>query len=360
MAKKIDKKKKNYSNKRIPDEVLFKIASRYTAIEEFTEKEWSKYVILQRRGLLDMACKHMNKKEMIGENHPKFKHTNESLTQKAAKCKTPKEFREKYPSEYILAHNREIFDKITTHFVSSNPAGENHANSKYTNKEIFDIASTYKTLPELIEKHYDVYQTSRTRGIFKEITAHMPKLVGENHPLAKHKDCEIVEIGSKYKTPYEFLQNDYNLYCRAFRRNLLNKIPFPDSPYVNSSAMEKELFDIVNNIVDNTKKLKDRKVKIEGKPYIKGFDIDIFAPSLNLGIEVDGAWWHSFECMRKQKGKRKWSDEDIHNYHEIKDAWFASKGIIILHIKEGEWLENKQACINKCLMFLGVEQKKVA
>jgi hypothetical protein len=353
-------KKKKYSNKRIPDEVLFKIALRYEYYEDFIEEERSKYTILSKRKLLGIACAHMKKKDTTGENHPNFKHTNKDLTKKAARCKTDKEFREKYPSEYTVANVRGIFKEITTHFVSSNPPGENHANSRYTNKEMFDIALTCKDLSELIDKHYDVYQASRVRGIFKEITAHYPKQIGENHPHAKYKDAEIIENGSQYRTPYEFLKNDPNAYKRAEKRKLLDKIPFPDAPYVNSSAMEKELFDIVKNAAGNAKKVKDRKVKIEGKPYIKGFDIDIFVPGLNLGIEVDGAWWHSFECMRKQKAKRKWSDEDIRNYHEIKDAWFAAKGISILHIKEEDWNNNKQDCIDKCLVFLGLEQKKVA
>ena len=302
----------------------------------------------------------MKKKEMIGESHPKFKHTNESLVKKAGCCKTDKEFRERYPSEYTIANIRGIFKEITVHFVSSNPAGENHANSKYSNKEMFEIALSCKTLPELIEKHYDVYQASRIRGVFKEITVHMPKLIGENHPITKYTNAEIIENGSQYRTPYEFLKNDPNAYKRAEKRKLLDKIPFPDAPYVNSSAMERELFDIVNGIIGNAKKLRDNKVKIEDKPFIHGFHIDIFVPDLNLGIEVDGVWWHSFECMRKQKSKRLWSDEDVRNYHEIKDSWFVTKGITILHIKEEEWLKDKQACIDKCLAFLGIEQKKVA
>lgn len=354
------RKKKKYSNKKIPDQVLFDMASRYDKYEDFIREEPSKYAILSKRGLLDIACQHMTKKNTTGENHPNFKHTTESLRKKAKKCRTPKEFRKKYPSEYVTAHNLGIFDEITAHMEESNPAGENHANSKYNNKEMFEIALTCKTVSELIEKHYDVYCISRTRGIYKEITKHMPKLVGENHPHAKYKNSEIIEKGSQYKTPYQFLKNDPNTFKIAWKRKLLEKINFPDGPYTNSSAMEKELFDIINSIVGNAKKLKDRKVKIENKPYIQGFDIDIFVSHLKLGIEVDGAWWHSFECMRKQKGKKLWSDDDIINYHEIKDSWFLTKDISILHIKEEDWLENKQACIDKCLQFLGVEQKKVA
>ena len=126
---------------------------------------------------------------------------------------------------------------------------------------------------------------------------------------------------------------------------------------VNSgtSKPEIEILNIVKNIFSSAKKIQDRKVKIEGKPYIKGFEIDIFVPELGLGIEYDGPYHHSFEYMRKDSSKSKWSDEDIHNYHEIKDSWFATKGIRILHVKGNDWKENKESCINKILEFLGAK-----
>jgi uncharacterized protein (DUF488 family) len=61
--------------------------------------------------------------------------------------------------------------------------------------------------------------------------------------------------------------------------------------------------------------------------------------------------------MRKNKSKKFWSDDDIRNYHEIKDDWFASKGIKILHIKEEDWIADKEICIQRCLKFLGVSNE---
>ncbi len=102
------------------------------------------------------------------------------------------------------------------------------------------------------------------------------------------------------------------------------------------------------------------KVKIPNKSYIKGFEIDIFVPELNKGIEFDGKYHHSFEYMRVDPKRAKWSDNDIHNYHEIKDAWFASKGIQILHIKEEDWNKNKELCVKRCLKFLNISKKKIS
>ena len=64
--------------------------------------------------------------------------------------------------------------------------------------------------------------------------------------------------------------------------------------------------------------------------------------------------------MRKDKSKKNWPDEAIQNYHQIKDAHFLSKGIKILHIKEENWNKDGQACIYKCLEFLGITKRNVA
>lgn len=118
------------------------------------------------------------------------------------------------------------------------------------------------------------------------------------------------------------------------------------------SKAEIELSDAIKKVHSDVRKKRDRKVKIECKPYIKGFEIDIFIPALNKGIEFDGTYYHSFDRMRADPDKIKWSDDDIRNYHPIKDSWFSSIGIQILHIKEVDWNMDKEACIKRCLDFL--------
>lgn len=118
------------------------------------------------------------------------------------------------------------------------------------------------------------------------------------------------------------------------------------------SLPEKELLKAIKEIYTNAKTLRARKIKIDGKPLITGFDIDIFIPEINRGIEFDGTRFHSFEFMRKDSQKALWSDDDVRNYHDIKDTYFASIGIQVLHIKEADWDIDKKSCIDKCLEFL--------
>ncbi len=129
----------------------------------------------------------------------------------------------------------------------------------------------------------------------------------------------------------------------------------PKCKGTGTSYYETLLFDLIRGKIPHAKKLRDRRVKIKDKPYIKGFDIDIYIPELRKGIEFDGTYYHSFEYMRKSKNKILWTDEDIRNYHKIKDDWFYSKGIQIIHIKEEDWIKDKEKCIERCLTFLGLQ-----
>jgi hypothetical protein len=123
-----------------------------------------------------------------------------------------------------------------------------------------------------------------------------------------------------------------------------------------TSAQEIELRDIIKSFYPKAhafrKRSKKTEILVKGKPHIQGFDLDIYVPELRKGIEFDGDYHHSFDFMRKDPKKAKWPDEDVRNYHEIKDSYFLSKGIEILHIKEKDWKKDKQACIGKCLEFL--------
>jgi very-short-patch-repair endonuclease len=85
-----------------------------------------------------------------------------------------------------------------------------------------------------------------------------------------------------------------------------------------------------------------------------GLDIDIYIPELRKGIEFDGDYWHSFEGLKR--GRPDWPEEDLERYHQIKDRYFLSKGIEILHINEKEWLENHSKCLQKINDFLNLKR----
>ena len=143
-----------------------------------------------------------------------------------------------------------------------------------------------------------------------------------------------------------------HLYSPIFRSFNNNGSRCPTCGNNGVSKAEIELSDIIRSLYSGTTKKRDRGVTISGKPYIQGFEIDIFVPELNRGIEYDGKYYHSYERMRADPDKALWSDDDIRSYHKLKDDWFETKGIQILHIKEEEWNLDKEACIKRCLAFL--------
>ena len=62
-------------------------------------------------------------------------------------------------------------------------------------------------------------------------------------------------------------------------------------------------------------------------PYI--FEIDCYLPELKIGFEYDGDYWHSLPEMIKRDKK--------------KNACARKAGIHLYHIKENEWLNNKES-----------------
>ncbi|NJO48263.1 MAG: hypothetical protein HC840_00945 [Leptolyngbyaceae cyanobacterium RM2_2_4] len=116
------------------------------------------------------------------------------------------------------------------------------------------------------------------------------------------------------------------------------------------SRMEQELFDLIKKEYPSAKKSKRRSINISGKPHIKGFDLDIFIPELNKAIEFDGTYFHSMKGLKR--GYPNWPLQDLKEYHTIKDNYFRSIGISVLHILEKDWIKDKKLCVLKCLTFL--------
>ena len=78
----------------------------------------------------------------------------------------------------------------------------------------------------------------------------------------------------------------------------------------------------------------------------KKYEIDIFIPSLNIGFEYNGLYWHS-DIYRDN------------NYHKEKTEFFRQQGIQIYHIWEDDWRKNPQIIKSRILSLLNVNCKKV-
>jgi very-short-patch-repair endonuclease len=230
--------------------------------------------------------------------------------------------------------------------------------NKWTLEKLTEEASKYQTIGQFKKNSPSAYQIAHRRGIIYDICVHMPKHVdqsGENAPHFRWTTEMLLEEANKYQTRSQFVRDSASAYYTALERGMLETVCSHMIRMGSTSLPETELLDWIKTIYPNARKNRDRNVFIKNKDHIKAFEIDIFIPELKLGIEFDGSWTHSFDGLKR--GRSHWPEEDLRDYHQIKDSWFASKGIQILHIKEEDWNLDKEACIKRCLDFLSNSKK---
>lgn len=137
--------------------------------------------------------------------------------------------------------------------------------------------------------------------------------------ICHNKDKNGVEHGSFWILPGNFLRNV--------------KFGCPKCAHNRFSIEEKEISEYIKkssnyNIIENDRKLLDGK------------EIDIYIPSLSIGIEFDGLFWHSNLAPE-------------HSYDlSVKTELCKNRGIRLLHIFEDEWIYRKEAVKNKLRIVL--------
>jgi hypothetical protein len=143
------------------------------------------------------------------------------------------------------------------------------------------------------------------------------KFILANDPdYIRYKDFNISIFWCKFG--HEFEIKSHNYFSRKAYNTPLCTIcnPIGDS----KSVKEKELFEFISSVY-NGKIIQSYRDKLE---------IDIYLPSLNIGFEFNGLYWHSDQFKNK-------------NYHLSKLNYFSKKNIKIINIWEDDWvLENKK------------------
>lgn len=326
--------------------------------------------------------------------------TKDILVPLALECSNKKEFRQKYPQAFSAASKKPFFKEITAHMVS--------LHESWSEERLICVALQCETKKELSEKFPKAYSRIIPRDDCEKFFSHMPKYIarnGEHSSVFKWSFDKLKECADQCETFIDFAKKFPSAYLTATRRNDFDAICINlkrqvSIPYTYEQIKEKALmFDnrsdfaeafpshysaanrlkiweelsahmkisktssnpeqtilkAIREIYPSAKKLHKKKIFVPNKPYIKGFEIDIFVPELNKGIEYDSTKYHSFEWMIKSKCKKLWPEQDVRNYHEIKDTHFLTFGIKILHIKETEWKLDKEGCIKRCLDFLSAK-----
>lgn len=131
--------------------------------------------------------------------------------------------------------------------------------------------------------------------------------------------------GYLFKNKYKFSCNKCN---KTFETDVykLNHIFCNYCNPLDKTTLENELYHFIKSIVGN-----DVVVKRKDRTVLNGKELDIYIPSKNLAIELNGLYWHSENGNNIKK-----------LYHLNKSRSCISKGIRLIHIFENEWLYKKE------------------
>lgn len=289
----------------------------------------------------------------MSEFKPKY-WTKELVAKEALKYKCRSDFRVNMSGAYKAAKRFGIFDEVCKHMPVDAKIGNPSSTYFWTPSKIVKEAKKYTSKGIFAKANGSAYHAAKRHGILEEVCSHMPKHVdqsGDKNSRFRWTIKKLKKEALKYKTVGDFQKYSKGAYLSAFRQNLLPEITKDMTRSIKESKAEVFLFNEIKKRYPKTQKFVVRKKDlIPDKPYIHGFDIDIYVPELRKGIEFDGNYFHSIEGLRRSRPH--WPEEGLADYHDIKDGYFASKGIKILHIREKDWLKDSQSCIDKCLEFL--------
>ena len=109
-----------------------------------------------------------------------------------------------------------------------------------------------------------------------------------------------------------------------------------------SSIFEQEIYDFICANYGMT--VERNKRFYYGSRY---FELDIFIPELNFGVEFNGLYWHS-ELSGKDR-----------NYHKVKKEFFNELNIRSAFIFEHEWINNSAICKSMILHKLGISTASI-
>jgi hypothetical protein len=210
------------------------------------------------------------------------------------------------------------YDKIFKKVKQTNL--EKYGVENYYESEDFKEKAAKTKIERYGDENFNNIEKSRSTCMKKYGVAHT-ELLKTNHvvfdevyDLHFNKGKSCVDIAKELNVSFTYITK------------LIHKNGF--KPIIQAvSSHEKELGDFLTSH-DICHESSNRKI-LDGK------EIDIYIPETNLGIEINGLYWHSFD--------KKETTEEI-NRHINKKNLAESKGIKLIQFTDKEWLEKKDIC----------------
>jgi hypothetical protein len=120
---------------------------------------------------------------------------------------------------------------------------------------------------------------------------------------------------------------------------------------ISGSTYEDEIYDFLTKL--------GLEVKIRSRSVISPQEVDFYIEEINLAIEFNGLYYHSFDFMRTQPRNSSKTNRILMNYHHDKYLACRDRGIRLLMINEDEWVERSDLVKSKILNICGKSEKGV-
>lgn len=229
------------------------------------------------------------------------------------KCKKEANSCTKFIEESIIIHN-DRFDYSMINYVDSN------TKIKIIDKQTGFI---FEQTPNKHKKHDYFYNKS---SLVEFITK--SNIIHNN----KYDYTKSIYIGNKNKVTIECPSHG------EFKQIPNNHLAGSGCPKCNRfNIKESELYKFISdNCIDD--------IKTSDRSVLDGKEIDVLIPSLKLGFEFNGLYWHSE--LYKEK-----------SYHYNKSKSCDDKGVQLIHIWEDDWDNKKDICKSIILNKLNKSKK---
>lgn len=259
----------------------------------------------------------------------------ETVLEDARRFTSRKEWQRKSNSAYKAAWTHGWLEDACVHMIRP----EVH-NKEYTAESVLISARKYKTFKEWYSADRGSYKAAHRFGVLKEAKMHFTK-TKRSWENASKKD--IVQIARQFETVSDWQQSSFaRAYHIARKNDWLEDCCGHMKPWV--SKPEVFIREYVQRKFPTAVKRKFGK-RVWGKSGTC-FELDVYVPELNCGIEFNGDYWHG-------KGFRaKPFAQTPEEYHIAKHLFFADLGIPYLEIWESEWTTNRHNCLQKINDFL--------
>ena len=247
---------------------------------------------------------------------------------------------QKYPYE-ILTSNKKLIKEgnICNPLIEQNEFIGHIYNQQYGEKlKVIEKTSFKKDEHYLYKCQFKNYPYETLAKKEKILKGHVlnPKLPHLN----KNTLLQYIKDNFEEKPTLQELADSLNLAYTTIGQKI---IEFDLKEYISYFDIKStKEFDLRNYIYS----LNDSFLKESCWTELDGKEIDIYSPSLKLGIEYNGNYWHS-ELYKSP------------NYHQEKSLLAKEKGIQLVHIFEYEWI-NKQEILESLIKSkLGIFEKKI-